>query len=83
MDFETDGSGNILWQNVCTGTTSYGQQFNDVVQTSDGGYAAAGHSYQSDHKYADIAAQRSQKAAYWVSGVRKNMRTVQGSLCRD
>jgi type IV secretory pathway TraG/TraD family ATPase VirD4 len=39
--------------------------------------------YQSDHKYADIAAQRSQKAAYWVSGVRKNMRTVQGSLCRD
>lgn len=42
---KTDGSGNVQWQNAYTGTTPYGQQFNDVIQTSDGGYAAAGSSY--------------------------------------
>ena len=38
--------------------------------------------YQFDHKYQDTTA-GSQRAAYWVSGVRKNMRTVQGNLCSD
>jgi len=48
---KTDGAGNIQWQNAYTGTTSGGQQFNDVIQTADGGYAAAGYSYVGSGSY--------------------------------
>ncbi len=54
----------------------------NLVETNFPGAIQIVDLYQSDHKYQDTAA-GSQRAAYWVSGVRKNMRTVQGNLCSD
>ncbi|MBO0822849.1 MAG: hypothetical protein J2P27_03195 [Actinobacteria bacterium] len=49
---KTDGSGNILWQKSYTGLTSTGgNTFNDVIQTSDGGFAATGGSWTPDPTY--------------------------------
>ena len=49
---KTDGSGNILWQKTYTGlTTNDGNVFEQVIQTSDGGYAVTGSSWTSDLTY--------------------------------
>ena len=49
---KTDGSGNILWQKTYTGlTTHYGSVFQQVIQTSDGGYAVIGSSWTADVTY--------------------------------
>ena len=49
---KTDASGNILWQKVYTGLTSQdGNQFNDIIQTTDGGYAATGQSWTANLTY--------------------------------
>lgn len=45
---KTDSQGNIQWQNSYSGTEPAGSnsvRFNDIIQTTDGGYAAAGSSY--------------------------------------
>lgn len=48
----TDASGNVLWQKTYTGLTSTGGNFfNDVIQTTDGGYAAAGDSWTANQTY--------------------------------
>ncbi len=47
-----DASGNILWQKTYTGLTSGGGNvINDIIQTSDGGYAAAGDSWTANPTY--------------------------------
>jgi hypothetical protein len=49
---KTDASGNILWQKVYTGLTSQdGNKFNDIIQTTDGGYAATGESWTANPTY--------------------------------
>ena len=49
---KTDGSGNILWQKSYTGlTTNDGNVFEQIIQTSDGGYALTGSSWTSDLTY--------------------------------
>jgi hypothetical protein len=49
---KTDASGNILWQKTYTGLTSGGGNvINDIIQTSDGGYAAAGDSWTANPTY--------------------------------
>lgn len=49
---KTDASGNILWQKTYTGLTSdAGNVINDIIQTSDGGYAAAGDSWTANLTY--------------------------------
>ncbi len=49
---KTDASGNILWQKLYTGLTSQGgNEFDDLIQTSDGGYAATGKSWTPDPTY--------------------------------
>src|SRR5439155_9374506 len=49
---KTDGSGNILWQKTYTGLTmNDGNVFEQVIQTSDGGYAVTGSSWTSDLTY--------------------------------
>lgn len=49
---KTDGSGNIIWQKTYTGlTSSAGNGFNSVIQTSDGGFAATGESWTPDLTY--------------------------------
>jgi hypothetical protein len=49
---KTDASGNILWQKAYTGLTSGGGNvINDIIQTSDGGYAAAGDSWTASPTY--------------------------------
>jgi hypothetical protein len=49
---KTDASGNILWQKTYTGLTSDGGNvLNDIIQTGDGGYAAAGDSWTANPTY--------------------------------
>jgi hypothetical protein len=49
---KTDGSGTILWQKTYTGlTATAGNVLSDVIQTSDGGYAAAGKSWTANLTY--------------------------------
>jgi len=49
---KTDASGNILWQKTYTGLTSGGGNvINGIIQTSDGGYAAAGDSWTASPTY--------------------------------
>jgi hypothetical protein len=49
---KTDASGNILWQKTYTGLTANdGNVFEQVIQTSDGGYAVTGSSWTSDLTY--------------------------------
>ncbi len=49
---KTDTSGNIVWQKMYTGLTSTaGNRFNQVIGTSDGGYAVAGDSWTADLTY--------------------------------
>src|SRR5205823_10018935 len=49
---KTDDSGNILWQKSYTGlTTRDGNVFDQVIQTSDGGYAVTGSSWTADLTY--------------------------------
>jgi hypothetical protein len=49
---KTDASGNILWQKTYTGLTSGGGNvINAIIQTSDGGYAAAGDSWTANPTY--------------------------------
>jgi hypothetical protein len=49
---KTDGSGNIVWQKSYTGlTSSAGNIFNGIIQTSDGGFAATGESWTPDLTY--------------------------------
>jgi hypothetical protein len=51
---KTDAVGNIQWQNLYSGTEPTGSNsvvLNDVIQTSDGGYAAAGSSYEGSLTY--------------------------------
>jgi hypothetical protein len=49
---KVDASGNIVWQKTYTGLTSFaGNRFNDVIQTSDGGFAAAGDSWTANLTY--------------------------------
>jgi hypothetical protein len=49
---KTDGSGSIVWQKTYTGLTSTaGNVFNSLIQTSDGGFAATGESWTPDLTY--------------------------------
>jgi hypothetical protein len=49
---KTDASGNIRWQKTYTGLTSQdGNKFNDIIQTTDGGYAATGESWTANQTY--------------------------------
>lgn len=51
---KTDAQGNIGWQNLYSGTEQTGFNsvvLNDVMQTADGGYAAAGSSYVGSLSY--------------------------------
>jgi hypothetical protein len=49
---KTDASGNILLQKTYTGLTSGGGNvINGIIQTSDGGYAAAGDSWTANQTY--------------------------------
>jgi hypothetical protein len=49
---KTDASGNIRWQKTYTGlTTGGGNVLNAIIQTSDGGYAAAGDSWTANPTY--------------------------------
>jgi hypothetical protein len=49
---KTDASGNILWQKTYTGLTpGGGNVINDIIQTSDGGYTAAGDSWTANPTY--------------------------------
>ena len=51
---KTDAQGNIQWQNLYSGTEPAGSNsvvLNDVIQTKDGGYAAAGSSYAGSLSY--------------------------------
>ena len=51
---KTDAQGNIQWQNLYPGTEPTGFNavvLNDVLQTTDGGYAAAGSSYVGSLSY--------------------------------
>jgi hypothetical protein len=49
---KTDAVGNVLWQKTYTGLTATGGNvFNDVIQTRDGGYAAAGASWTANPTY--------------------------------
>jgi hypothetical protein len=51
---KTDAQGNIEWQNVYSGTEQTGFNsvvLNDIIQTTDGGYSAAGSSYVGSLSY--------------------------------
>jgi len=49
---KTDAGGNVLWQKTYTGLTATGGNvFNDIIQTNDGGYAAAGASWTANQTY--------------------------------
>jgi hypothetical protein len=51
---KTDADGNIEWQNLYSGTEPTGFNsvvLNDIIQTSDGGYAEAGSSYVGSLTY--------------------------------
>jgi hypothetical protein len=49
---KTDGSGNIVWQKTYTGlTSSAGNVFNSIIETSDGGFAATGASWTPNLTY--------------------------------
>lgn len=51
---KTDSQGNIQWQNSYSGTEPTGSndvRFNEIIQTADGNYAAAGSSYVGSLTY--------------------------------
>jgi hypothetical protein len=49
---KTDSSGNILWQKAYSGLTSKdGNEFFDIVQTNDGGFAVTGASWTANLTY--------------------------------
>src|SRR5215469_11514325 len=49
---KADGAGNIVWQKSYNGLTSNaGNLFNDIIQTSDGGFAATGESWTPNPTY--------------------------------
>ena len=49
---KTDAGGDVIWQKTYTGlTSSGGNRFNGIIQTADGGYAAAGDSWTASPTY--------------------------------